>query len=111
VQVTLSAAVPEVLPGMAASVRFSFPSPEQTPRFVVPSTAIGEDRQGRFAFTVDEQPGGALVARRRAVTIGQLGSDGLEVTTGLSAGDRLITAGTAYLTDGMMVRLVEGTGR
>ncbi|MEL0083379.1 MAG: hypothetical protein VW985_10120, partial [Gammaproteobacteria bacterium] len=45
------------------------------------------------------------VVRRRTVTVGNLTASGLEVLTGVSPGDRVITAGVSRLQDGMAVRL------
>jgi len=90
---------------MAASVAFEFSSGGSSATVVVPTNAVGEDRDGRFVFVVEPTGDGRGVARRRAVTVGALVADGLEVTSGLSAGDYLVTAGVNQLSDGGNVRI------
>ena len=48
------------------------------------------------------------VARRVNITTGLTGSGVTEVLSGLSAGEKLITVGQAYLVDGSAVRVVGG---
>ena len=45
------------------------------------------------------------MVRRRAVEVGDLDAEGLEVRSGLENGDLLVTAGGRRLIDGMEVRL------
>jgi len=105
VTVILSADERGVLPGMAASVAFEFAESGGRAAVVVPAYAVGEDRDGRFVFVVERSGAGQGIARRRAVTIGQLVADGLEVTSGLTDGDLLVTAGVNQLSDGDAVRI------
>jgi len=113
VTVRLEGADQSVRPGMAAEVSFKFESTQRaadTParkRIVVPSVAVGEDRQGRFVFVVKPTEEGFGVAERRAVEIGDLTEDGIEILQGLDDGDRVVTAGVSKLTDGQKVRLPE----
>jgi hypothetical protein len=95
-----------VRPGMAAEVRFRFDSADQRERVLVPPVAVGEDRQGRFAFVVEPGEDGGGIARRRTVEVGALTAEGLEVLTGLSDGEIVVTAGLSRLTDGQTVRLL-----
>lgn len=99
--------------GMIAEVAFRFAGPAG--RLLVPPVAVGEDRQGRFVFVVETSAetgsGGETgrgVVRRRAVEVGELTADGLEITAGLSPGERIATAGVRRLEDGLEVRLQEG---
>jgi RND family efflux transporter MFP subunit len=62
---------------------------------VVPAAALVERGQLQCVF-VDE----AGVARTRLVTIGQRGKDNVEVLSGVSAGERIITPVPAALQDG-----------
>jgi multidrug efflux pump subunit AcrA (membrane-fusion protein) len=58
-------------------------------------------------FVLDEQQ---RVARRKQVTVGPIVGDRVVVRSGLAAGERVITDGAAWLTDGRTVRLVEQPG-
>lgn len=53
-----------------------------------------------FVFVADGE-----VVRRRAVTTGVDGGDWFEVTSGVAAGQEIVTAGTEGLADGMPVRV------
>ncbi|MEZ4652506.1 MAG: efflux RND transporter periplasmic adaptor subunit [Candidatus Eisenbacteria bacterium] len=106
VTVRLGESGKDVRAGMAAEVAFRFASSDGKNRIVVPPVAVGEDREGRFAFVVADVKDGAGVARRVSVRTGDLTSEGLEVVEGLSDGDLLVTAGVNRITDGQAVRLL-----
>jgi multidrug efflux pump subunit AcrA (membrane-fusion protein) len=77
---------------------------------VVPAFAVGEDREGRFVFVLEEIGEGRGRAVRREVTVGDLTADGdLEILQGLEDGEHVITAGVSRIGDGLEVRL-SGTG-
>ena len=109
VTVALADGEGEVRPGMAAEVAFELPDDGRGARFIVPPEAVGEDRQGRFVFVAEPSGEGFAVVRRRAVTVGELVPDGLEVFDGLADGDRVITAGVSRIQDGADVRLTSTT--
>ncbi len=92
-----------VRPGMAAEASFSFVANGGEARFVLPPVAVGEDRDGRFVFLVETAGEEARVVRR-PVTVGELTSEGIEVLTGVSTGDVVVTAGVRRLRDGMAVK-------
>ena len=66
-----------------------------------------EDDQGNWAFIAVRDDSGNWIVERRAVTVGELSSEGLEVIDGLSDGDRLITAGISRLEAGMQIEVLE----
>jgi multidrug efflux system membrane fusion protein len=110
VTVRLEGADQSVRPGMAAEVLFKFESTQRagdTRRIIVPSVAVGEDRQGRFVFVVEPTDSGLGIAERRPVKIGDLTEEGIEVLQGLNDGERVVTAGVSRLSDGQKVRLPE----
>ncbi|MEM9407935.1 MAG: efflux RND transporter periplasmic adaptor subunit [Acidobacteriota bacterium] len=94
--------VPEaVRSGMAAEVFVQIASGGDG--VVVPLVAIGEDGDGRYVFTIEDQ-GESAVVKRRSVEVGTPIADGILVTSGLAAGEKVVTAGVRRLTDGMVVR-------
>ena len=105
VTVRLIAPDPDMRPGMAADVSFRFRAVSSRNFIVVPAIAVGEDRGGRFVFVVEPTGEGLGIVHRRDVTVGELTSDGLEVVSGLSDGDRVITAGVSKIQDGLTVRM------
>ena len=110
VTVTLEALDPGVRPGMAAEVAFTFRATDDRERFFVPVVAVGEDRSGRFVWVVEPRDTGFGVVHRRAVTVGELTSEGLEIVQGLADGEDVVTAGTGQLTEGLTVRLMPEAG-
>ncbi|MEM1413547.1 MAG: efflux RND transporter periplasmic adaptor subunit [Myxococcota bacterium] len=95
----------QVRPGMAAEVELTFEAQEGDATLRLPSSAVGEDRQGRFVFEVERTEEGFGVVHRRAVTIGDLTSDGVAILEGVENGQLIVTAGVARIADGMRVRV------
>ena len=85
-------------------VDFAFGAEGENGRVLVPAVAVGEDREGRFVFVVEASAAGRGVVRRRAVSVGELTADGIEVTAGVSEGERIVTAGVRRLSDGEEVK-------
>jgi RND family efflux transporter MFP subunit len=104
VVVQLADAGPEVRPGMAAEVTLRFDDGTAgAPRIFLPPVAVGEDREGRFVFLLDEAAG---EVSRQPVAIGELSAQGLEIVEGVEAGDRVVTAGVRRLSHGDRVKVV-----
>jgi RND family efflux transporter MFP subunit len=109
VTVRLVESTGDIRPGMAAEVGFLFESASQRVVYIVPSAAVGEDREGRFVFLVQPTEAGLGTIERRPVSIGELTAEGLEVIEGLADGDRVVTAGWSKIEPGLQVRLA-GSG-
>ncbi len=91
--------------GMAANVTFDLgPMDGGAQLLVVPPIAVGEDGDGRFVFVLNES-GEKVMVEKKYITVGNLSSEGFTVTKGLSAGDKIATAGLQTLLDGQEVRL------
>jgi multidrug efflux system membrane fusion protein len=110
VTVRLEKSSPTIRPGMAAEITFLMSRIDGDAGFLVPPEAVGEDREGRFVLVVEALDKELGIVHRRAVTVGELRSDGLEVSSGLMEGDRVVTAGITRLDDGQKVRLFSGGG-
>lgn len=107
VTVRLDKGDPAIRPGMAAEVAFLFESKDEKERYIVPSHAVTEDREGRFVWIVEpisDEPGYGTV-HRRSVAVGDLTTEGLEIFEGLSDGDLVVTAGMSRLTQGLKVKI------
>jgi len=96
----------EVLPGMAAEVTFRFEG-EAGDRFLVPSHVVGEDSSGAFLFTAEPDGTGEATIRRRSVAVGTLTEGGLEILSGVTAEEWVVTAGMSRLEEGMKVLFKE----
>ena len=94
-------------PGMAAQVRFFFGTAGGNAGLYVPADGVGEERGAHFVFVVEPGAEGQGTVRRREVVIGELTEAGFRVAKGLSAGERVATAGLQLLVDGMAVKLLD----
>ncbi len=66
--------------------------------------------QENFAvFTLAENDSSQLIAKRQIVTLGPAYNNNVLIESGLSFGDRLITAGSSFLQDSMRVRITGNT--
>jgi RND family efflux transporter MFP subunit len=102
---TVTLTVPEevegLLSGMFADVTFHTDVSENA--IVVPSEAILTSGSDQYVFVVEND-----TAKYVAVTTGLTGNGVTEITSGLEAGQQLVTVGQAYLSDGAAVRIVSG---
>lgn len=109
VTVVLREPDPDLRSGMAAEVAFQFESGEGRDLFIVPSIAVGEDRDGRFVYVVDVEhaadgESGVGLIRRRPVRIGEMTTQGMEILEGLSDGEHVVVAGVSRIEDGLRVQ-------
>jgi RND family efflux transporter MFP subunit len=109
VTVVLEDADPDLRSGMAADVAFRFESGEGHELFIVPSVAVGEDRNGRFVYVVEPEDGpgagaGVGVIRRRPVRVGEMTTQGFEILEGLTDGEHVVVAGVSRIEDGLRVQ-------
>ena len=86
---------------MFADVTFRTDVVEKT--IVVPTEAILTSNDTQYVYVVEED-----TAKYVEITTGMTGSGVTEVTSGLSAGQNLVTVGQSYLADGDAVRVVSG---
>jgi len=95
---------PALRSGLAADVTFQFGTPAQGNGIVVPVAAVMRGPAGTYVF-IAERDGvdGEAVVVRRVVVLGELNSSGIEILDGLSAGDRVITAGLSVIREGQRV--------
>ncbi len=101
---------PQLRSGMAADVVFNFAPESDRAVLAVPGLSVGEDRTGRYVFVLDKADGDTWIARRRTVEIGEVFPDGIEIISGVSAGDLVVTAGVRRVIDGQRVRLLGYSG-
>ena len=95
-----------LMSGMFADVSFRTDTSSDT--IVIPTEAILTSNGAQYVFVVDGIVEGRGTARYAAIGTGLTGSGVTEVTSGLGAGDMLVTVGQAYLSDGDAVRIVTG---
>ena len=101
VTLTVPADVSGLLSGMFADVTFHTETSANT--IVVPTEAILTSGESQYVYVVEGD-----TAHYVEVTTGLTGSGITEITSGLTAGQQLVTVGQAYLHDGDVVRVVGG---
>ncbi len=96
----------QVRTGMAAEVRITVANADPHTRRLVPLVAVGQDREGHYVFVL-VKTGDHYVATRRAVETGDFDRSGIEIISGLIAGEQIATAGVRRLAGGQHVRLLD----
>jgi RND family efflux transporter MFP subunit len=107
IEVTLENSREQIRPGMIGSINLSA-SRDLRPRLVVPLSAVVRapaDPNGFAIFRLTER-GGKSYASAQTIGIGQTFGNSIEVTHGLTAGQKIITLGGALLGDGEQVRVL-----
>lgn len=87
-------------PNQIAMVRIEDYTADQV--ITIPVNTLQNDDKGKFVM-VAEQENGKWKAHKKAITIGQLYGDKIEVKTGLQAGDQIITEGFQGLYEGQLI--------
>ena len=103
VTVSIPAEEEGLLSGMFADVTFHTETSADT--IVIPTQAILTSGSTQYVYVVEGD-----TARYVEVTTGLTGNGVTEITSGLEAGQQLVTVGQAYLSDGALVRIVTGEG-
>ena len=101
VTISINEDVEGLLSGMSADVSFRTNTSADT--IVIPTEAILTSNNTQYVFVAEEG-----LARYVEISTGLTGNGVTEVTSGLKAGDMLVTVGQAYLSEGDAVRVVSG---
>ncbi len=72
--------------------------------FTVPITLVRETPEGKYIYVAKNEDGN-LVARRLPVTVGSTYNGLAEITSGITAGDKIITTGFNSLIDGELIQV------
>ena len=98
-----------LLPGMTATVVAEVTHEEAVRgALLVPSNAVGFDSAGSaFVWVLEAEEAGVYAVRRRTIRLGDRNGEDVVAAEGLTAGERIATAGVAILTEGRKVRLLE----
>ncbi len=108
VTISVGEDVEGLMSGMFADV--SFRTDTSTDAIIIPTEAILTSNGEQYVFVADNISGEGGTARRVSIGTGLTGNGVTEVTSGLGAGDLLVTVGQAYLSDGDAVRIVSEEG-
>lgn len=91
-----------VLPGMSATLDVEGVLEESDPVFLAPAAALRSPAEGPphvWIFNPETQ-----TVHRREVTLGRPRNQGVEILSGVSDGDQIVTSGLSQLREGMTVR-------
>ena len=98
----------QIRPGMAADVIFEFDGNDAVERYLIRSTAVGEDQDGIYVYKLNMLDSVLAVAERTEVAVGDLTNEGIEVLSGIEEDQLIVTAGVSKITNGMKVKLFDG---
>jgi RND family efflux transporter MFP subunit len=96
----------DIRPGLAASVSFEN-NTESKRDYLLPLSAVVQGSEGSFVYVVNPLSANEMESEgtvsKKVVSLGELQTGGIEVSAGLSAGDRVIVAGVSFVREGLMV--------
>ena len=92
---------PSVRPNQIAQVRILDYSAANA--IAIPVNTVSTDEKGKYVF-ISVSEDGKLIARKKQIVVGELYNELIEVKSGLSAGDHLITEGFQNIYDGQLLK-------
>jgi RND family efflux transporter MFP subunit len=102
VRITLNDADESVKPGMTAGVKFDHPADQQTAEFLIPASALTEINGKKTVWVIDADN----KAQPRVVIAGLYREDGVLISDGLQAGEKIAIAGVHTLIKDQQVKPV-----
>ncbi|MBV1909827.1 MAG: efflux RND transporter periplasmic adaptor subunit [Kangiellaceae bacterium] len=95
-----------ILPGMTAVLKGTkrLTTSDSIERYYLPSNAVLKDSTGNFVYLVESVGEGKGKIIKVLVSVGEITAQGIEVYSGVTAGQDLVVAGVSKVTDGMLVR-------
>lgn len=105
VKVELKNSNNDIRSGMSAEVTLKFAQQVAENHIIVPAIAVIEEGDSRYVYVLENtQTDNINKIKKLSVTIGELTANGIEITSGLKTGDRVVTAGVSVIRDGLEVR-------
>lgn len=102
-----------ILPGMTASVSAQVALPhlenQVQPSFYLPSHTVLKDAKGNYVFKVSQHAPGVGKVIRQPVVIGNITAQGIEIFTGLTSGDHVVSAGMSKIYSGTLVKFINAS--
>ncbi len=105
VRVSVTDADDEIKPGMTAGVKFSQQSLQEASQLIIPLAALTEKNGKKLVWVIDTEN----KAQPREVDAGEFSEHGVQITSGLQAGEIIAIAGIHTLVKGQLVKPVTET--
>jgi len=70
---------------------------------VIPVNTLQSDENNKYVYVMEKSANGKMMATRKIIVLGEVYGDLVEIKSGLSGGEQLITAGYQNLYEGQMV--------
>lgn len=102
VRVSIQDADEAIKLGMTAGVRFDNETQQQTPKLLIPSAALMQVNGKKIVWVIDADN----KAQPREVVSGEFSEEGILITSGLQAGEKIAIAGIHTLIKGQQVKPV-----
>ena len=89
---------PMLKPNQSAKVRIvDYSAPNV---IVIPINVVQTDENGKYVYVLEKRANDRMVAKKKTINIGEVYSNNVEVKTGLTVGDLLITEGYQSIYEG-----------
>lgn len=72
---------------------------------VIPVNMLQNDDKSKYVYVMEKAVNGKMLARKKVVNIGEVYGEFVEIKSGLSVGEQLITEGYQGLYDGQMITI------
>jgi multidrug efflux pump subunit AcrA (membrane-fusion protein) len=104
VQVTIPNPKQQLKPGMVASIAVSQRDSASLEELGIPLSAVVESKEtNQYGVFVVEESHGKMFVNRRAIQLGNVHGNRVEVASGLRAGERVVSSGGSLLIEGQEV--------
>jgi multidrug efflux system membrane fusion protein len=109
VEVTIANADGRLKPGMVAALGLDVGAKTETADLMVPLAAVVRPptQRDKFGVFVATEEGGKLLAKLRAVEVGEFAGNAVSVKGGLKGGEKVVVMGAGLLSDGDAIGVVE----
>jgi len=97
-----------IRPGMAAELLINKQFNIVEGNVWVPMVSVNEDQGQRFVMVFEPTENGQGIVRKMPIEVARFAQGYFEITSGLEAGDKVITAGLSQIYDGLKVKLLPG---
>lgn len=91
------------LPGMTAKVKAQHKG-DISGKYYLPISTVLKDSTSHFVYLVQQKSEGVGVIQRKNVTVGEITEFGIEIFSGISIGEHVLSAGMSKVSDGQEVK-------